>query len=221
MPPSNSTKSKTIAGPGNSNASTKSSSLHSGSTPKAAFITTGAPLSKVRTTKINYPVRKKRLSSEERKKLARARWVKAIRRVKAMLRFKIPINFKEEEDKPQRKLAPTYKMVPDPGKKYNESTVENLIETVLEDRLKEYVYSRFTAPKFAKLLSSVLNDRVKELDFPRYKFVTNVIISENLKQSMSFTSRAVWNDKTDGFATAEFVRPTFIAVASIHAVYLD
>ena len=164
--------------------------------------------------------RRRRLGPEERKKLAQARWKKAIRRVKAMLRFQIPI-FTDVEEKEPIPLAPTYKLSPDPGKKFNPVIVEDLINKVLCDRLQEYEYSRFTAPKFTKVLTTLLNERMKEFDFPRYRFVTNVLIIENKKQGISFASRCVWDYMADEYASGQFTRPTFIAVATIHGVYLD
>ena len=127
----------------------------------------------------------------------------------------------EEEQKEPVRYAPTYKMDPEPRKRFNPNAVQEIIQNVLRDRLQEYEYSRFTAPKFAKVLSGVLNDKVKELDFPRYRFVTNVIIVENKQQGVSFASRCVWDPKNDAYATGQYKRETFIAVASIHGVYFD
>ena len=131
------------------------------------------------------------------------------------------LNFQDDEEKEPVKFAPTYKMVPDPGKRFNPELVKETINDVLRERLQEYEYSRFTAPKFAKVLSGVLNEKVKEYDFPRYRFITNVIIAENKQQSVSFASRCIWNHATDEYATGQYKRESFIAVASIHAVYLD
>jgi hypothetical protein len=127
----------------------------------------------------------------------------------------------EEEQKEPVRYAPTYKLDPDPGKRFNPRLVQEIISNILSDRLQEYEYSRFTAPKFAKVLSGVLNEKVKELDCPRYRFVTNVIIVENQQQGVSFASRCVWDPNIDGHATGEYRRETFIAVASVHAVYFD
>ena len=123
-------------------------------------------------------------SREERKKIARDRWRHAIRKVCAMIRFGLPIRIKpiEELFPVQTNLAPTYKMKPDPGKKFNSTVVKHAIEELLEARLKDYQYSRFTAPKLCKLLATVLTDRVKEMGFPRYRFVVSVVIGENSGQ---------------------------------------
>jgi hypothetical protein len=137
-----------------------------------------------------------------------------------MLRFQIPI-FTEIEEKEPTPKAPTYKLSPDPGKKFNPNLVQEMINRTLRDRLQEYEYSRFTAPKFVKVLTTLLNERVKEFDFPRYRFVTNVHIVENRRQSVSFASRCVWDETADQYASGLFQRPTFIAVATIHGVYQD
>ena len=165
--------------------------------------------------------RQPHLDPEARKKLAQARWKKAIRRVKAMVLFQMKFDFSEDEDQEPVNLAPTYKMLPDPGKKVNSTQVERLIITVLTDRLQEYEYSRYTAPKFAKVLSNLLLDRMKELDFPRYKYVINVLITENRKQGLKVTSRCVWDQDSDQHATGQYTRATFIAVVSIHGIYLE
>jgi hypothetical protein len=225
MPTTNATKTKPAV------PTTATKSQWQGTKPKASlpngksgFIATGPKLSKVRTTKVAsfHPRGKRPVDPEERKRIARMRWKKAVRKIKVMLRFKIPINFKPiEEEKAPVKLAPTYKMGPDPGKKFNPTAAEHIAGDILKERLKEYEYSRFTAPKFAKVLSGMINDKLKELDWPRYKFVTNVIMTENAHQSLDFTSRCIWDTKTDGSATASVKKGSFIAIASIHAVYFD
>ena len=147
--------------------------------------------------------------------------MKAIRRIKAMIRFQMKFPDDDEEEKGPVNYAPTYKLHPDAGTKFNPTSVSKMINTVLRDKLNEYEYSRFTAPKFAKLLTGVLNERVKEFEFPRYKFVTNVVIAENREQAVSVSSQCVWNASTDHHATGEYRRETFIAVASIHGVYME
>ena len=153
------------------------------------------------------------LSGQE-KKLVQARWNKVFQGVTAMVRLK-------SGNRSKQSLEPTYKLSPDPEKKFNPEAAEKRMQAVMNRYLETYEYSHVTAPTLAKRLSSLLNDNMKLMDCPRYKFVTNVLIMQNKKLTINFASRCVWDTQTDSFASCEIKGRTFVAVATVHGIYLD
>lgn len=224
MPTANTSGSKSSKTPRGSVAEPKSASQRKQSSPskqtKSGFIATGPKLAKLRTTRVSFPTRRV-LDPAERAKIARQRWKRAIRKVKAMLRFQIPINIPDLDDKKARKLAPTYKLMPDEEQRFKPTTVYDLVAAVVRERFAEYEYSRFTAPKFAKSAAAAINDKLKELGLPRYKYVTNVTVAQQYGQGLDVTSRCVWDTKTDSYTTVHISTPTLIVIASVHAVYFE
>ena len=70
-------------------------------------------------------------------------------------------------------------------------------------------------------IADVVRTRVKEMRFPRYKIVTNVVITPGCGQTMQFDSRCPWDVSTDSFASATYQSSSLHAVATVHAIYFE
>ena len=118
-------------------------------------------------------------------------------------------------------LENTYKTEPDDGKHFAINKVESLLKETLEHRLNNVSYSSDTCRPLTTDLTADIKSKVKALEFPRYKLVCNVIITENKAQGMEIASRCVWNQSTDNFASYTYTNASLIAIANVYGVYFE
>ena len=115
----------------------------------------------------------------------------------------------------------TYKMEPDEGKRFQVARVRGVIRDIMTSHLSEYKYESESAALLAQRMTQALNHRLQGLNFPRYKFVSNVILGERCGQGINSCSRFLWDQKTDNFVTENFSGPNFFAISMVHAVYFE
>ena len=120
-----------------------------------------------------------------------------------------------------RQMENTYKVEPDPDKRFQHGKVEKVMQEVLTEFLSEVEYSQLLGQRMGKLLADTIKTRVKEFKWTRYKTVVHVVIGENKEQDIRAASRFLWNDKTDSFASATFSAKTLFALAVCFAVYTE
>lgn len=127
----------------------------------------------------------------------------------------------EKVAKPTVKYENTYRTEPDEGKSFAPTKVESMMKETLEKKLKTVKYTPDGCRIIATELTADLKSKVKAMDFPRYKIVCNVFITENKRQGLEIASRSVWNQDTDNFASYTYRNPSLIAVANVYGVYYE
>ena len=120
-----------------------------------------------------------------------------------------------------RQMENTYKVEPDPDKRFQHYKVEKVMHDVLSEFLTDVEYSQLLGQRMGKLLADTIKTRVKEFKWTRYKTVVHIVIGENKEQDIRAASRFLWNDKTDSYASATFSTKTLFALAVCFAVYAD
>jgi len=93
--------------------------------------------------------------------------------------------------------------------------------SLLESFLDGESYEARKCAQIVQHLTDVVRGRMKELCLPRYKFVSSVMIGQNVGQCVSFASRSVWNTSTDNYASAAYQNGSLFAVATVFAVYFE
>lgn len=119
------------------------------------------------------------------------------------------------------KLANTYKLGPDEDKRFRCKDVKDVIDTVLESRLKGQLYD---ADKCKILLPSIadeIKDQVKLLGFERFKLVCLVTIGKLNNQGVRVASRCLWDTATDRMATSSFCGDDLFASAEVFGIYKE
>ncbi|XP_045173603.2 dynein light chain Tctex-type 5-B-like [Mercenaria mercenaria] len=124
-------------------------------------------------------------------------------------------------EKPPVYYENTYRMTPEKGKYFSPSKVEKLLKETLEKRLKSMKYSPDGCRITTRELCADIKRKVKEMDFPRYKIISEVLITENKRQGIQVSSRPLWNANTDNFASYTYRNATLIAVANVYGVYYE
>jgi len=123
--------------------------------------------------------------------------------------------------KPPVKLQNTYKVGPNEDEKFNRCTVQNKLANILESFLAGEKYDEKKSPIMARNLTEVIRGRMRELAFPRYKIVVNVMIGHNNGQGMNCSSKFLWDDKNDNFATATYKGGNLFAIASVYGLFFE
>ncbi|XP_076441082.1 dynein light chain Tctex-type 5-like [Babylonia areolata] len=125
----------------------------------------------------------------------------------------------ERPDPPLPSLEPTYRL--ESKCPFRPAVVEELIQTTLNEHLKDRSYHPSVATLLCRKLSDDLRDRVKKLGFDRYRLVVSVAMGERRDQGVVASSRCAWDDRRDNFATATFQAPDFFCTASVFGVYKE
>ncbi|CAG5122262.1 unnamed protein product [Candidula unifasciata] len=115
----------------------------------------------------------------------------------------------------------TYKLEPDTANRFSTNKAEQVIHEVFEHYLRGKSYEPKVLPRLIKTLSELIRDRVKAQGIERHKIIVTVTVIENKKQGVQVSSRALWNDKFDNYASIVYDGPNFYAVGSVYAVYYD
>ncbi|CAD5122369.1 unnamed protein product [Dimorphilus gyrociliatus] len=119
------------------------------------------------------------------------------------------------------RLANTYRLEPKNGEKFSSGEVSRVIAEVLENYLSGETYEETMCGKLAKNIAEILKERVKSMKFPRYKFVSEVTITQNGRQSMQTASRCLSNQQTDSYATASYKNSSLSAYAAVYGFYFE
>ncbi|KAK7495827.1 hypothetical protein BaRGS_00012817 [Batillaria attramentaria] len=114
---------------------------------------------------------------------------------------------------------PSYRM--EPHRKFHSGKVEELLKTVLEEKLEKFRYSPKICPNMCKILSDDIKEKVKQMNFDRYKIVCNVLIGQKKDQGVMTCSRCVWDEKLDNFASYSFQNEHIFCTATVFGVYTE
>ncbi|KAK2172633.1 hypothetical protein NP493_944g00009 [Ridgeia piscesae] len=119
------------------------------------------------------------------------------------------------------KLANTYRLAPREDEVFSAPRVQKAINSVLKSFLDGEEYDAKRSRQMTQNIADMIRSRVKDMGFPRYKIVTNVVITPGSGQSMQYNSRCLWDVSTDSFASATYKNSSLYAVVTVHAVYFE
>lgn len=113
----------------------------------------------------------------------------------------------------------SYKLTPD--RNFPVKEVQEILESTLNEHFKDKKYEDVKCSDLCPSLSRIIQYKVKGIGLRRYKLVTMVYIGENRGQSARVTSRCLWNEKYDSYASASYYSETIFAQATVYGVYLE
>ncbi|XP_042533317.1 dynein light chain Tctex-type 4 [Dipodomys spectabilis] len=122
---------------------------------------------------------------------------------------------------PVRRVAPSYRMEPAPGERWETARAQRVLEAVLDKRLCNTSYCGFEAGQLARELCEQVRLCLRELSPPRYKLVCSVVLGPRAGQGVHVVSRALWDAAHDGLASATFTNASLFAVATVHGLYCE
>lgn len=87
------------------------------------------------------------------------------------------------------------------------AVMKDIIHNCLTEKLTGFQYDGEKCNEAAKQLSDTIRMKLKALavkDYPRYKFIVQVLIGERREQGMHFGTRCFWDSNTDNQASENF-----------------
>ena len=118
-------------------------------------------------------------------------------------------------------LANTFKMAPDKEINFKCKPVKEVMESALENKLKDLRYNPNTCKNLCMELSTEIKNKIKLLGFSRHKLICQVLITSLSGQSMRIASRFIWDERHDTYVTASYKTSDVCAVAVIYGVYQE
>ncbi|XP_064629632.1 dynein light chain Tctex-type protein 2B-like [Lineus longissimus] len=115
----------------------------------------------------------------------------------------------------------TYRVKPTDENKFRGYTIERAVMEVLEGRLENIKYDPIQAANLTKELSTSIRNKLKDLNFPRYKYVVNVVLGQNAEQSVAIASRNLWDPAVDNYAAVTYKNKFIFATAVMFAAYFE
>ncbi|XP_031562868.1 tctex1 domain-containing protein 1-like [Actinia tenebrosa] len=122
----------------------------------------------------------------------------------------------------QMALQPTYRTEPQEDKKFAPHVVKKIMDVALEEAVEGM--NQYEATKCKALSVSVCEDikqKVKWLNYERYKLICVVYFGSVGGQELRVTSRCLWNENFDNFASSSVVKGDIYAVALMYGVYQE
>ncbi|XP_078598632.1 dynein light chain Tctex-type 5-A-like [Branchiostoma floridae x Branchiostoma japonicum] len=119
----------------------------------------------------------------------------------------------------REQVPPTYQL--GPNKKFSQTEVKNVIQSVLENKLGETKYEETPGGTLAKCLSDDITKEVKKLGFDRYKIVSTVSFGPLKNSSVKYVSRCIWNPQFDNFAEYTYRNKSLYCVGTVYGVYVE
>lgn len=118
-------------------------------------------------------------------------------------------------------LENTYRVGPDPAKKFSPVAAKRIAEEVLANRLTNVSYDPNLCRDLTLQISEEVKSQVKLLGFDRYKIVCVTHIGPKTGQSIRIGSLCCWDEKADNFAECSFINNSLFAVVLVFGVYQE
>ncbi len=107
-----------------------------------------------------------------------------------------------------------------PKKILNCQEIKKCMHDILHENLHDKQYDSGQRNSLAKNLSNTIKDSLKRLGYERYKFIIQILISqEQSDDSLQMTCRSYWDSETDKFAQSIYMNQFFICIATAFAVF--
>ena len=115
------------------------------------------------------------------------------------------------------KVEPTYRM--EPRTRVQVEKISPIVDKILQEKLEGHCYDSKICNTMCQSLSDEIKEKVKRLKFDRYKLVTHVLMGELRNQGMQVSSRCVWDDTCDDFATCNYQGKDLFCTVTVYGVY--
>ncbi|KAH9127971.1 hypothetical protein AeMF1_001813 [Aphanomyces euteiches] len=111
-------------------------------------------------------------------------------------------------------LRPSYKNKPTTTK------MKQIIAAVLTEKLENITYQSDKASQVTKEIADAVKLQLKACEFPRCKYLVQVVIGEQRGEGVRMGCRCFWDSETDCYATETYTNESLFCVATAFSVYL-
>ncbi|KAL7686130.1 putative Tctex-1-like superfamily protein [Plasmopara halstedii] len=107
-----------------------------------------------------------------------------------------------------------------PKTKPTTTKMKLVISQVLTEKLDNVTYQSDRAAVLTKEIADTVKLRLKECNFPRFKYVVQVVIGEQRGEGVRMGCRCFWDAETDCYASETFSNDSLFCVTTAYSVYL-
>ncbi|OQR96571.1 tctex1 domain-containing protein 2 [Achlya hypogyna] len=111
-------------------------------------------------------------------------------------------------------LRPSYKNKPTTTK------MKQIISAVLQEKLENVPYQSERASQLTKEIADAVKLQLKACEFPRCKYLVQVVIGEQRGEGVRMGCRCFWDSETDCYATETYTNDSLFCVATAYSIYL-
>lgn len=116
----------------------------------------------------------------------------------------------------------TYIMEPKEEEKFQPKKIEKMVESVMNEYLKDKEYNVDDAKVWSLELSNLVKVAVKEqADIPRYKVIVQTVIGEAAGQCVRVASKFLWDPSNDNWSSASVRTPSLFATVLVFGCYFE
>nr|AAT09065.1 dynein outer arm light chain [Bigelowiella natans] len=125
----------------------------------------------------------------------------------------------DEED--EGFAQPTYELEPSKEEKFMPHKVKQLVQSVMDSKLKDMVYDDAKVKDMSVELSRDVKDKIKEFGYTRYKIIVQTVMGQVKDQGAYVTSRCLWDHQKDNYASWWFKNDSLFCVCMVFGIYLE
>mmetsp|Transcript_71518 Transcript_71518/g.64201 ORF Transcript_71518/g.64201 Transcript_71518/m.64201 type:complete len:123 (-) Transcript_71518:139-507(-) len=112
-----------------------------------------------------------------------------------------------------------YRIQPNYRQKFRAGLVKDVMRKYMEDTLRGEKYNSDQVSKWTKEISHNIKSFLKSCNWPRYKYMVQVIIGENKGQGIKIASKQFWDENNDSISVHYYVNDSLYAVSIAYGVY--
>eukprot|EP00891_Asterochloris_glomerata_P002328 jgi/Astpho2/2328/e_gw1.00043.24.1_t len=126
--------------------------------------------------------------------------------------------------------AADYQLEPPRAQRFRRSKANDVLTSVLKQKLSGVTYHADNTSTWVREIADEVKARLKEHNWPRYKYVVQVVIGEQrgeaVRQALCLHSEScwvitcLWDKNTDDWAQYTFTNESIFCVAAVYGVYL-
>ncbi|XP_071442341.1 dynein light chain Tctex-type protein 2B-like [Hetaerina americana] len=113
-----------------------------------------------------------------------------------------------------------FKMRPHIRDRFRPSTVKDIIHTVLREELVGKIYADSDPSMLSSNIAQLVKRKVMELGFPRYKYVVQVILGEQIGAGVRTGTRCLWDADCDNYASDVYIGDSIFCMAVVFAFFV-
>lgn len=114
-----------------------------------------------------------------------------------------------------------YVIRPNFKQKFRPAVLQQTIHTILTSKLSSVVYNPDTCSESTREIADEIKSQLKAMDFPRYKFIVNVVIGEIRGEGVKMGARCFWDADADNVAQDTFINDSLFCVAVAYGVFFN
>ncbi|KAH7484754.1 Dynein light chain Tctex-type protein 2B [Phytophthora ramorum] len=107
-----------------------------------------------------------------------------------------------------------------PKAKPSATKMKQVIGQVLVDKLDNASYQSDRAAALTKEIADAVKMQLKECNFPRFKYVVQVVIGEQRGEGVRMGCRCFWDAETDCYASETYSNDSLFCVTTAYSIYL-